>query len=800
MLATLFKKKTEGQNRLFVIIVSLVLVVAVLLIIGNLATAREMEPALDTTISLNKATLAASINRPNLKWRYVVGTANSPLGTAKVGSVCKAAYFPAGNKASTASMHHVASTGTANSFKFFKEPTAGSSKLIDLRGHKVCFRNYNKDDGYHTIYSRVYQIPWHGLQLKEIEITDDGSYVSADDGRATEVWRFVVGETNSVLDKASAGSPCKLAYFPNNISSGSSPGEAPPSEVAHTGTDRSFPIIETQGSAVDSEGNSASSALNLSGKKVCFRSHKNDIYGTVYSYVHQISGQAVTTTEPETVNNDSVSDVDDVAAPVAVDSTNPNSNSNSNPITATNPAANTDLPVNQPPGQTSLPDISLEVKDGYVVATNNHKAKYNQSWRYVVGGPALKKAAEGSTCKQEYFVDPRSTEPGAVKPAEVETYGLGHKVKIEHTSHLIAGVYIAVDKSLSGHNICFRDYWAWDDHKMFYSKVWRIPNVKATGGHLKKIDGRCAELQTLANNQEKPSKVALANCLGLAGSIRNDFIKSLIILNTSPGLKAEVGGIRGNYNPPRGPTLMFENNYSYLRALDVAMHEYLHKLYYEDLTSKARVTFNQGSLRLMESDNRYRAIIQAHGHIYPRDFAKLDQVFSLMRQTKINRSAFKADMSALIPKDYQQFLKDDYGIIALMLELNSLVVSDNPRLNYDQRLAFNTDDKRTIDAILDKHYYRTITVETDGVNLKTGEEFTIEEEMSFSDFIFYGLFTILSEGYPMIAMHFNKKLPADLSSNYARYFGSSQNRRELADYLSKKMAPLGLYPYNFLNN
>ena len=199
-------------------------------------------------------------------WRYVVGSKISTLGKAAVGSVCKQDHFPQAiaknNSPGKATAAEVMSTGPSDNFLFFDDSS------LDLRGHKVCFRSYKADD-YGTVYSRVWQIPYHGLQLLNIQITANSSQVSADDGRSNGNWRYVVG--GSKLSAAAVGSPCQLAYFPDNISS--SPGQTPASEIAATGTGKSFKIYQS---------------TNLRGEKVCFRSHQADRYGTVYSYVWQI--------------------------------------------------------------------------------------------------------------------------------------------------------------------------------------------------------------------------------------------------------------------------------------------------------------------------------------------------------------------------------------------------------------------------------------------------------------------------------------------------------------------------------
>ena len=119
------------------------------------------------------------------------------------------------------------------------------------------------------------------------------------------------------------------------------------------------------------------------------------------------------------------------------------------------------------------------------------------------------------------------------------------------------------------------------------------------------IDRRCSALQAsidsvYTDNPITPSNEAFADCLSLKESVRRDFIDSLVVLENQEGNDAFAD--YGWYHT-EGPVVEWYRFDTVASLSMVAMHEYLHKVYFENLSSAERIKVNQEILRLIDTDD-----------------------------------------------------------------------------------------------------------------------------------------------------------------------------------------------------
>ena len=153
------------------------------------------------------------------------------------------------------------------------------------------------------------------------------------------------------------------------------------------------------------------------------------------------------------------------------------------------------------------------------------------------------------------------------------------------------------------------DYTACDDHVEALASQYQQIGAGTPRRADTEIDSRCAVLQVsvdsvYTDNPIEPSNQAFADCLGLRGPIRQDFIDSLVLVDYEQAEgSTNFFASHGWYSPAGGPVVEW---YSFDTAASlalVAMHEYLHKVYFEDLSSAERIKLRQEMLRLVDSDD-----------------------------------------------------------------------------------------------------------------------------------------------------------------------------------------------------
>ena len=147
------------------------------------------------------------------------------------------------------------------------------------------------------------------------------------------------------------------------------------------------------------------------------------------------------------------------------------------------------------------------------------------------------------------------------------------------------------------------DYTSCDDHVDAIAQQYRrigagSPRIPDTA-----IDQRCSALQVSVDSVSTdtplaPSKEAFADCLNLSGSVRRDFIDSLIVLEYQEDNFPSYG-----WYDVEGPTIEWYSFDTTASLALVAMHEYLHKAYFENLSSVERIKVNQEILRLLDTDD-----------------------------------------------------------------------------------------------------------------------------------------------------------------------------------------------------
>ena len=149
------------------------------------------------------------------------------------------------------------------------------------------------------------------------------------------------------------------------------------------------------------------------------------------------------------------------------------------------------------------------------------------------------------------------------------------------------------------------DYTSCDDHVDAIAQQYRrigagSPRIPDTA-----IDQRCSVLQASVDSVDTdtllvPSNEAFADCLNLSGSVRRDFIDSLIVLEDQEDINTFAS--YGWYGV-EGPVVEWYRFDTTASLALVAMHEYLHKAYFEDLGSVERIKVNQEILRLIDTDD-----------------------------------------------------------------------------------------------------------------------------------------------------------------------------------------------------
>ena len=122
------------------------------------------------------------------------------------------------------------------------------------------------------------------------------------------------------------------------------------------------------------------------------------------------------------------------------------------------------------------------------------------------------------------------------------------------------------------------------------------------------MDQRCSELQAAVDSLYTgqpitPTNEAIADCLNLKAEIRQDFIDSLVIYGPDTDRKDhEWLANWGWYSPLSGPVIEWHKFDTAPAIALVALHEYLHKFYTENLSSFERIKLNQEILRLIDTD------------------------------------------------------------------------------------------------------------------------------------------------------------------------------------------------------
>ena len=197
-----------------------------------------------------------------------------------------------------------------------------------------------------------------------------------------------------------------------------------------------------------------------------------------------------------------------------------------------------------------------------------------------------------------------------------------------------------------------------------------------------------------------PDNSDLADCLQLKDSIRQDFIEKTQIVDRDHELYEEIRhGIGAYKSSTKLPYTIWEEWTEQSRFMPeqqryrfemIVLHEYLHKVYFQDLSLKERMRFHQEVLALYEDNQQLffdyygtstlgeetKFQIGRHGAADVLGITNvIDAIDSMAPQI---RQALPAD----VQEEYSEFLNDRHGITAFIYALSE-TQEDTPRHSSD---------------------------------------------------------------------------------------------------------------------
>ena len=207
----------------------------------------------------------------------------------------------------------------------------------------------------------------------------------------------------------------------------------------------------------------------------------------------------------------------------------------------------------------------------------------------------------------------------------------------------------------------------------------------------------CQRMYDIVNADTSPLPSALADCLQLSGQTHQDFIDVIRIVRSSEIEDLEFGSHLGAHNPGlyileegvarEGVPYVFWDDQTE-DTLDgsrfqfelVALHEYMHKYYFQNLSLKDRMRFNREVLALSENyDERFFDYLgysdlsdETQHRIYRHGSAALGLKALVEDElSSINEVAPQLidALPAGVKTEYAEFLNDRHGVVAFVYAL-----------------------------------------------------------------------------------------------------------------------------------
>ena len=277
------------------------------------------------------------------------------------------------------------------------------------------------------------------------------------------------------------------------------------------------------------------------------------------------------------------------------------------------------LPENSDDQVVTIDLDSLESCTSPVQVANNTPSPHFESQCFYMNISSIRRQAfklyifKNQDAKIRYYGSNLGRHPcrlGETPLIESDLYVMRPEANLTRKQERVEGIYAKL-KTFDSQTIMLQkgqpgaDYTSCDDHVDAIAQQYRgigagSPRIPDTA-----IDQRCSALQASVDSVYTdrpitPSNEAFADCLNLRGSVRQDFIDSLVVLDYQ---MSNVGfGIYGWYGV-EGPVVEWYRFDTTASLALVAMHEYLHKAYFEDLSSVERIKVNQEILRLIDTDD-----------------------------------------------------------------------------------------------------------------------------------------------------------------------------------------------------
>ena len=275
-----------------------------------------------------------------------------------------------------------------------------------------------------------------------------------------------------------------------------------------------------------------------------------------------------------------------------------------------------------------------------------------------------------------------------------------------------------------------------------------------------------------------PTPVILADCLQLKDSIRTDFIDSIQIVADFNHPEYNVlawGGYAYYKHATKLPYVLWNGQPGVVITQDwvvyearfemVALHEYLHKFYYQDLPLKERLRFHQEALALYE-DNRpmffdylgesslgeeVRTRVARHrwGRMQDHNAALIEDI-----------NAIRPQLLAVLPdeikEEYKAFLEDRHGLVAFVYALSETYVNaELEKLHgykvFPDELLLSLDFNDQFDEIAASHFNPEGRLVGGVTNLELEDEYGEYEYRELAR-VYYALQQFFSEGYPILAL------------------------------------------------
>ncbi len=307
----------------------------------------------------------------------------------------------------------------------------------------------------------------------------------------------------------------------------------------------------------------------------------------------------------------------------------------------------------------------------------------------------------------------------------------------------------------------------------------RCSDIGLSADTLAAVEAVARQCQGLhAFTPRPPTPVILADCLQLKDSVRTDFIDSIQIVAdfNHPEYNALIWGGYAHYkHDTKLPYVLWNGQPGVVITQDwvayearfemVALHEYLHKFYYQDLPLKERLRFHQEALALYE-DNRpmffdylgesslgeeVRTRVARHrwGRMQDHNAALIEDINAI-------RPQLLAILPGEIKEEYKAFLEDRHGLVAFVYALSETYVNAELEKLYGYKvfpdeLLLSLDFNDQFDEIAASHFNPEGRLVGGVTNLELEDEYGEYQYRELAR-VYYALQQFFSEGYPILAL------------------------------------------------